>query len=65
MKQHAKPKQIEYGWDLFAEHYNVPEWFVDGKLGVDFAGVFHLRFMIVGHTMFRNIDRGCMALRIS
>jgi len=32
----ASAEQIEPSWESLAAHYDVPEWFVDGKLGVWF-----------------------------
>ena len=30
----ASGAEIEPTWESLAEHYQVPEWFVDGKIGV-------------------------------
>ena len=53
---------IEPTWESLAANYQVPQWFVDGKLGV---WAFLPRLMKTGLTMDRTMGPGCMEQRSS
>ncbi len=54
---------IEPSWDSLRAHYEVPEWFQDGKIGVWFHWGSHRRQMTTGPETVRTMAVACIRLR--